>query len=112
MLEVLEPGRLLFLKPNLSPILFQLLLDFCRTVGGSGLGNAVPNSALDVGGVSGGVIGSKADNDGDAESVLSSVMLSNDSGSVEDEVTYEPPARKDGIPEVLARLREVVMCDC
>lgn len=44
-------------------------------------------SALEVGGVFGGVIGSKAEPDGDGESVLSSVRLS---GASEDEVADEP----------------------
>jgi hypothetical protein len=65
------PDRLFFHR-NLSPIFFQPL----GFVGGLVPGETSTNPALEVGGVFGGVIGSRAEPDGDGESVLSSVMLS------------------------------------
>jgi hypothetical protein len=86
-LLVLEPDPWpdrLFFHRSLSPIFFQLLLTW-----GWGLvpGEMSPKPAFEVGGVLGGVIGSRAEVDGDGESVLSSVMLS---GASADEVPDDP----------------------
>jgi hypothetical protein len=67
----------------LSPIFFQPL----ELVWGLVPGEISANPAFEVGGVLGGVIGSRAEPDGDGESVLSSVMLSSASP---DKVPVEP----------------------
>lgn len=85
--ELLEPEPWpdrLFFHPSLAPIFFQLLPS--RAVRGLVPGET-SKPTLDVGGVLGGVIGSKADPDGDGESVLSSVMLS---GASADDVPEDP----------------------
>jgi hypothetical protein len=59
---------------------------------------------LEVGGVLGGVIGSRAEPDGEGESVLSSVMLSTASADVIDEADIKAESREGpGRPAVVVR---------
>jgi hypothetical protein len=86
--DVLEPEPCpdrVFFHPSFAPIFFQLLPP-SRGVLGLVAGDA-SKPMFDIGGVCGGVIGSNAVVEGDAESVLSSVILS---GPSTDDVPDDP----------------------
>lgn len=68
------PDRLFF-QPSLALIFFQLLPSR-RKLRGLVEGEILLKPTCDVGGVLGGVIGSRAEPDGEADSALSSVKLS------------------------------------
>lgn len=76
-----------FFQPNLADIFFQLLLLPSRAVCGDVPGEISLKGIDEVGGVFGGVIGSRAEPDGEGESALSSVRLS---GFSPDEVPDDP----------------------
>lgn len=66
----------LFFQPSLAPIFFQLLPPSVRPGCGLVPGDTSLNAVFEVGGVLGGVMGSKAEPAGEGESVLSSVRPS------------------------------------
>jgi hypothetical protein len=88
-----------FFHRNLSPIFFQPLWLACGLVPGE----TSANPAFEVGGVLGGVMGSRAEPEGDGESVLSSVILSTPSP---DDIPEDPEifAERRDSPRALVKL--------